>query len=386
MQRIQRLQTQWHPIMHVTEEPDDPPPSCRTLFPFLEQCTYLDTGSAGVAFTGMGAAAAAFYDDAKSSGYLGREQWQARAANVRNALSRMLGVSVDEIEFRAGTTDALNQVAYAIDWQPGDEVVFAADDFPSVRVAWQAAERFGAVLKPVSVTQETQRNETLIAAIGPRTRVVAVSHVHSFTGTKVDLDRIGRACRSHESLFVVDGIHALGATGVTLDHVDVYASGVFKWMLAGFGLSVLVLRPRARQQMRPAFRGYLNEGDTAAFPFAHANYPGLYVLDSAVDMLGGTFGWEAIHRRTRALVQWLADDLATIGLELAAPEGARAGLATFTVDDSETLHRALAARGIHVAPKGPHRLRATPFFYNSREDVAHLARALADLGVGRSRQ
>ena len=112
---------------------------------------------------------------------------------------------------------------------------------------------------------------------------------------------------------------------------------------------------------------------------------GIKGLDSAIDMLGGTFGWQAIHRRTRALVQWLADDLATIGLELAAPEGARAGLATFTVDDSETLHRALAARRIHVAPKGPHRLRATPFFYNSREDVAHLARALADLGVGRSR-
>lgn len=371
--------------MSITEEPDDPPSPCRALFPFLEECTYLDTGSAGVAFAGMGAAAAAFYDDAKARGYLGREQWQARAANVRSALSRMLDVGVDEIEFRAGTTDALNQVAYAIDWQPGDEVVFAADDFPSVRVAWHAAERFGAVLKPVSIMQETERNETLIAAIGPRTRVVAVSHVHSFTGTKVDLDRIGRACRSQGALFVVDGIHALGATEVGLDYVDVYASGVFKWMLAGFGLSVLVLRPRARQQMRPAFRGYLNAGDTAAFPFAHANYPGLYVMDSAIDMLGGTFGWQAIHRRTRALVQWLADDLATIGLELAAPEGARAGLATFTVDDSETLHRALAARGIHVAPKGPHRLRATPFFYNSREDVAHLARALADLGVGRSR-
>lgn len=367
-------------MSHPTDIPEAPPNPCRDLFPFLNGCAYLDTGSAGVSFVGMGDAAAEFYDDAKSLGYLGRERWQARAARARNNMAALLNVGTEEIEFRSGTTDALNQVALGLDWSQGDEVVFADDDFPSVRVAWQVAKRFGAVLRPISIPDEARRAEVLTEAISPRTKVVAASHVHSFTGTRLDLDLVGRACRAREVLFVVDGIHGLGATPVSLENVDVYASGVFKWLLAGFGVSVLVLRPTARLRMRPAFRGYMNEAEPDTFQFAHANYPGLYVLDASLNLLGGTFGWEAIHRRTAALVNWLAEDLLDLGIELAAPPGSRAGIVSFDVEDSASLHRALAARNIYVAPKGP-RLRATPFFYNSREDVSRLARSLADLGV-----
>lgn len=367
-------------MSHTINIPDTPPEPCRDLFPFLSECTYLDTGSAGVSFVGMGGAAAEFYNDAKSQGYLGRERWQARAARARDRLASLLNVGVEEIELCSGTTDALNQVALGLDWAAGDEVVFADDDFPSVRVAWKVAERFGAVLRPVSIPDEARRAEVLIGAIGPRTKVVAASHVHSFTGTRLDLDLVGGACRAREVLFVVDGIHGLGATPVSLENTDVYAAGMFKWMLAGFGVSVLVLRPTARRRMRPALRGYMNESEPDAFQFAHANYPGLYVLDASLELLGSTFGWEAIHRRTEALVDWLAEDLLELGIELAAPTGARAGIASFDVEDSASLHRALAARNIHVAPKGP-RLRATPYFYNSREDITRLARSLADLGV-----
>lgn len=354
--------------------PDDPPAICATLFPALRHCVYLDTGSAGVAPLGMGAAAAQFYEGAKGLGYRGRGIWQAKAAKVRGDLAAMLAVNAAEIEFLSGTTDALNLVAHSMPWQPGDEVVFADDDFPSVRLAWLAAERAGAVLKPVRIPSEAERIEALIAAITPRTRLLATAHVQSATGTRVDLDRIGQACHAQGALFVVDGIHALGATPLPLDHVDVFAAGVFKWMLAGFGLAVCVLRPRARAMLRPAFRGYLNPGDRDGFQFAHVNYPGLFALGASMDLMGG-LGWDTIHRRTSALVGWLAEDLQDLGIELAAPPGARAGVACLPVPDAAAVQQALAAQSIHVAPKGP-LLRATPFFYNSREDVARFVQAL----------
>ncbi len=354
--------------------PDDPPAICAELFPALRDCVYLDTGSAGVSPVGMGAAAAQFYDGVKAMGYRGRGLWQARAAKVRDDLAAMLAVAASEIEFLSGTTDALNLVAHSMPWQPGDEVVFADDDFPSVRLAWLAAERAGAVLKPVRIPSEAERTEALIAALTPRTRLLATAHVQSATGTCVDLDRIGQACHATGALFVVDGIHALGATPVSLEHVDVFAAGVFKWMLAGFGLSVCVLRPRARALLRPAFRGYLNPAEGDGFQFAHVNYPGLFALDAAIELMGG-LGWDAIHRRTSALVDWLAEDLQALDIELAAPPGARAGLACLPVPDAEAVQQALAAQSIHVAPKG-RLLRATPFFYNSREDVARFVSAL----------
>ncbi|NUB45657.1 aminotransferase class V-fold PLP-dependent enzyme [Fertoebacter nigrum] len=361
-------------MLNTNTVTEDAPACCAALFPVTRDCVYLDTGSAGLAPAGMGAAAAQFYDVAKTMGYNGRAIWQDRAAHVRGALATFLAVEGPEIEFLSGTTDALNLVAHSMPWQPGDEVVFAEDDFPSVRLAWLAAERAGATLKPVAIPSEAERTEALIAAITPRTRLVATAHVQSASGTRVDLDRIGQACQAQGALFVVDGIHALGATPIPLDHVDVFAAGVFKWMLAGFGLSVCVLRPRARAMLRPAYRGYLNPDEGDGFRFAHVNYPGLFALAASMDLMQG-LGWGTIHRRTSALVDWLAEDLQDLGIELAAPPYARAGVASLPVPDSAAVQRALAAQSIHVASKGP-LLRATPFFYNSREDIARFVRAL----------
>ena len=87
----------------------------------------------------------------------------------------------------------------------------------------------------MQIPREAERQDALAAAVTGRTRVLVVSHVHSITGTCLDLDRLGQVCRGHDALFVVDGIHALGAVPVSLTHVDAYMAGVFKWMLAGFG-------------------------------------------------------------------------------------------------------------------------------------------------------
>lgn len=351
---------------------DDPPYPCREIFPMTQDSVYLDTGSSGLAFRGLGAAAATFYDDAKIRGYPGRFHWQAKAASVRKRLAHMLSVSEEEIEFFSGTTASLNLVACGIDWQPGDEIVVAADEFPTVRLSWQAAERAGATIRLIDIPSEAERTAALEAAVNDRTRILVAAHVHSNTGTRVDLDRLGRACRRHDALLVVDGIHALGAVPVDLSHVDIYAAGTFKWLLAGFGVAVFVCRKRAANVLKPGFRGYLNEHPPHGLQFAHANYPGLYALDASLELLGETIGWQTVHARTTQLIRWLAEDLAEGGVELVSPPDARAGLACFPVPDSEGLRDRLAAHRIYAAAKGPC-LRATPFFYNSRQDIRRFA-------------
>ncbi|MDO9435701.1 aminotransferase class V-fold PLP-dependent enzyme [Hydrogenophaga sp.] len=357
--------------MHTEPFTDPPPAHCGDFFPLLRDHVYLDTGSAGIALPTHPAAAARFYED-KAAGYLGRERWQARAASVRARLAAWLGVEAREVEFFSGTTDALNIVGHSLSWQSGDEIVVASDEFPSVRLAWSAAEREGATVRLIDIANESEREDALIAALSPRTRVLVVAHVHSMTGTRLDLDRLGRACRENGCLFVVDGIHALGATPVHLEQVDVYMAGVFKWLLAGFGLAVCVVRDRARERMRPAFRGYLNQPPENGLQFAHCNYPGVYALEASLDFLGDTIGWDVVHGRTAQLVQWLADDLAGTGIELASPPGARAGIASFRVPDPEKTRLWLVEQGVHVAARGPY-LRASPFVYNARSDVARLA-------------
>ncbi len=365
--------------MAPTDKPGQPhsplPLPCRDLFPFAAKGVYLDTGSAGLSFTGQGAAAAAFYDEAKQVGYTGREIWQAKAGRVRAMLAAMLAVDPGEIEFFSGTTHGLNLTGYSIDWQPGDEIVIAADEFPSVRLAWQGAERAGAIIRLVEIPSESERSAALEAAIGERTRMVVAAHVHSNQGTVIDLNRIGQACRRHNALFVVDGIHALGQIPVDMSLVDIYTAGVFKWLLAGFGLSVFVCRPRARQAMNPAFRGYLNQTPEGGLQFAHVNYPGLYALEASLELLGEKIGWPAVYAHTAMLIDLLAAELARGGIELAAPPGWRSGCASFPVADSEALKAHLADAGMYAAAKGP-LMRACPFIYTSREDIMTFARAV----------
>jgi len=354
---------------HLLEEP---PALCRELFPATTQCVYLDTGSAGLSFPGHGRAVAEFFE-AKSHGYVARETWQAKSAAIRTSLADWLGTRTDEIDFFSGTTDALNIVGHSIDWRADDEIVVASDEFLSVRLAWEGALQAGAKVRQIAIASEAEREEALLAALTSRTRVLVAAHVHSIAGTKLDLDRLGAACREKGILFVVDGIHALGATTVSLTHVDVYVSGVFKWLLAGFGVAVCVVRDRARTCMRPAFRGYLNPLPEDGLQFAHVNYPGLYALDASLELMGRTLGWDVVQARTDRLVSWLAEDLRAGGIEIAAPEGSRAGIASIPLPDAEAARLSLADQGIFAAARGRY-LRVTPFFYNSREDVQRLAR------------
>jgi selenocysteine lyase/cysteine desulfurase len=247
-----------------------------------------------------------------------------------------------------------------------------------VRHCFGPAEAAGASLQKVTVAAEAEREDRLLAALKPSTRLVAVSHVHWTTGTRLDLQRLGSACRERGALLLVDGIQALGAVPVDLADVDIYCSAVFKYLLSGFGLAICALSERARGLMRPAFRGYANEPPSPSLQYAHVNYPGLYALDAALTLLGETIGWDIVHGRTRALMARLASGLGTHGLALAAPEGAGAAIASFEVPraDTEALCRELAAERIFVAARGG-LIRASPFFYNTEDEIDRFVERIA---------
>ena len=67
--------------------PDMSDPAARASFPFVAQAVYLNTATAGLAWTGLGEASAAFYE-AKLRGICGRSEWVATAARARASLDR----------------------------------------------------------------------------------------------------------------------------------------------------------------------------------------------------------------------------------------------------------------------------------------------------------
>src|ERR1700760_4205011 len=101
----------------------------------------------------------------------------------------------DEIVFTKGGTEAINLVSYsylAPKIQPGDEIVLSVMEHHSNIVPWHfLRERQGAVLKWIDLRDDGSLDiEAVDAAIGPKTKLVAITHMSNVLGTVTPLKEI----------------------------------------------------------------------------------------------------------------------------------------------------------------------------------------------------
>lgn len=144
---------------------------------------------------------------------------------VRGKVARFLGVADEnQIILNSGTTEGINMVAYS--WamprfEPGDEIVLSVMEHHANIVPWHfLRERQGAVLKWVDVDAigglDTQK---VIDAIGPRTKLVAITQLSNVLGTRVDVAAICAAARAKGVPVLVDGSQAAVHEPVNVDQI-----------------------------------------------------------------------------------------------------------------------------------------------------------------------
>lgn len=348
----------------------------RTAFPFLtEGGAYLNTAAAGLSWKGQGSVAAEFFDAAKSRGILGAPQWAAKTAATKAALATLIGVAPHCVHFVGSTTEALNIVALSLPLEKGAQVVLADDEFPSVVHSWWSRRESGVELVRIPIADESSRTEALCAAINDRARVLAVSHVHWRSGTRVDLEKLAQRCREHDCHLIVDGVQALGAIPVAAGLADAYCASVFKWLLSGFGLGILVVGERLAAELVPTLRGYRNEPPKHSVSYGQINYPGIYALLASLEYLQSV-GWDNIHVQVNALAHRAIVDLHAKGFDVVTPENGYAGIVSVRHPEASRIVRALAQERIFVEDRDSI-VRASPHFYNTDEDVDCFISALA---------
>jgi selenocysteine lyase/cysteine desulfurase len=347
----------------------------RRQFPHLQSCTYLNTASVGLSWAGQGAAVARFYDVELATGYDGRDAWHAMHMKCRDLIAGLLRVPSESVSFCSSTTEALNLIARAMRLGVGDEVVVAEDEFPSVQLAWEGAVADGAAIVRVPIRAEDQRTNALIAALHDKTRVLAVSHVHWSTGTKVDLQRLAQACRPRNIRLIVDGVQAVGAVDVDAGLADFYTASAFKWLLSGFGLALMVTRPELARTLRPGILGYNNEPPSTHLRYSHINYPGIYALAASLEYLA-SLGWPAVFARVEMLTKTLRDALDAEGMKTLTPANACAGIISIPHPNATSALAQLAQNNVRVEERFG-MLRASPHFYNTEADILRFVRLLA---------
>lgn len=342
-------------------------------FPGRPGAAYFDTASIGLVPKEVSSAVADCYR-ALGAGTRGMATVRTAVDRTRALLAAEFGCADADISFMSSTGEVVNSVARAIEWHDGDEVVVLDGEFPTTRLPWTAIPG----VRPIraSPVNGVDRLAGLLNAIGPRTRLVAVSHVCSFTGVRVDLDVLGEACAAVDALLLCDGAQAAGVLPVAAGAVDFYVASGYKWMLAGFGTAFLISKPEARQTLRPTLLGHGNEPPSTALNYGTTNLPGICALGAAA-AVRDHIGRHTIMERTRSVARRVYEGVAALGLSpVADPTRHGAIVSLGGLSSAVLLADRLASVDVFVAERGGY-LRVSPHFYTLDEEVSTLLEALA---------
>ena len=328
---------------------------------------------------------------------------------VRGIIARFLGVADEnQIILNSGTTEGINMVAYG--WamprmQAGDEIVLSVMEHHANIVPWHfLRERQGVNLKWVDTDATGALDpQKVIDAIGPKTKLVAITHLSNVLGTKVDVKAICDAAHEKGVPVLVDGSQAAVHMPVNLDELgcDFYAITGHK-LYGPSGSGAIFVHNDRMAEMRPFLGGgdMIREVSKDAVSYNdppmkfEAGTPGIVQtigLGVALEYMMDT-GMEAIAAHEDDLSRYAQDKLT--GLNWLSVQGTtpdKAAIFSFTMQGAAHAHdistildkKGVAVRAGHhcAGPLMDHlnvtaTCRASFAMYNTRDEVDALIDAL----------
>ena len=172
---------------------------------------------------------------------------------LRGLLAQLVGGMPEQIVLGNSTSYGLHLIANGLTWADGDEVLTVEGDYPATVLPWRRLAGAGVQVRTLHPVDRLLSAEELAAAIGPRTRLLAVTWVNSFTGHTLDLHALGAVCRQSGVLLVVNASQALGARPIDVAStpVDAVVSCGYKWLCGPYGTGFTWLHPELLAQLRP---------------------------------------------------------------------------------------------------------------------------------------
>ena len=186
--------------------------------------------------------------------FLGRRSAQL-LAQARERLAGYLGADAADLVFVPNATTGVNIVARSLALSPGDEILSTDHEYGACEATWQrVCEQTGALWRKVEIPlpfEQERFAERMLSAIGPRTRVIFVSHLSSTTALVFPLAELCAGARARGVLTLIDGAHAPGQIDVALDALgaDFYTGNAHKWLCAPKGSGFLHARREHHERL-----------------------------------------------------------------------------------------------------------------------------------------
>jgi L-cysteine/cystine lyase len=230
----------------------------RAQFPVFERFAYLNAGSTGPLPRAAVEAAQARLERDLAEGRSGTryiEELFAARERIREEIASVLGTDAELVALTDSTTHGCQTAVAGLALGPDDEVVTTDEEhFGLIGTLRASGAR-------VVVTEADE--EALLAAVTPRTRLVAVSHVLWTTGRRLDLARLRQP---DGPPLLVDGAQSAGAMAVDLTGADFYTVSAQKWLCGPDPSGALFVRDPERLQIAfPTLFGALSHEDDGTY-------------------------------------------------------------------------------------------------------------------------
>ena len=330
---------------------------------------------------------------------------------ARQALAALVKCAPTELALIRNATTGVNSALLSFPLHAGDEVLVTDHEYNACRNALdRRIADTGATLRlitlPFPLRHEDEIVNCILAAVGPKTRLLLIDHVTSPTALVLPVQRIVPALRAKGVECIVDGAHAPGMVPLDLAALGAafYTGNCHKWLCAPKGTAFLRVREDFIARARPAVTSHgFNQpvGAKSRFLmefdwFGTDDYTSWCTLPTALDFMNGLMpgGLNAVMaaNRLKALAaRAMLNE--SLGAEPVAPDSLIGTFASIRVPDQERAAangafepEALGERlftehkievPVVVFPRAPQRMvRISAQIYNTMSEYERLARAL----------
>lgn len=333
--------------------------------------------------------------------------WTTIEGEIRKKASEYMDVAPEEIALTDSTTMGLAMLYSGLKLTSANEILTTTHDHYATEKALEhAVAKSGASIKRVSLYDDPSKAsvdemvEVLRKGITPKTKIVAITFVHSCTGVKTPVKQIATMIKEQNNkraeadriYLCVDGVHGFGIENVSIRDLgcDFLAAGTHKWIFGPRGTGVLYAKKDAWNMIGPiipsfewnAYGSWLEIFPADKLTYADLCSPGGFHSFEHRWSLGEAFqfqlniGKARVEERSHQLTNRLKQGLARIRhIKIITPisEEVSAGINCFEVEGMKHLDvvKKLLTKKI-IASESPYKksyVRLTPSIINTEEEV-----------------
>jgi cysteine desulfurase/selenocysteine lyase len=345
-------------------------------------------------------------EEALNGAYETEAKYQAEIDKTYDSIAKLINVTPSEIALVENASVGWCIAFYGIDFKPGDEVLVSELEYVTNLIGFfNARDLYG--ISIVVIPNDEQGNfslEQLEAAITPRSKLIAVTHIASGTGGIIPVEAIGRMAARHNILYLLDACQSVGQMPVDARAIGCHFLSVTgrKHLRAPRGTGFLYVRQEFQDKLKTLFidghalewiteERYQTRHDAKRFEFHEKNRALSLGLGRAVEY-ALSIGLERIRQRNSYLADILRNGLREIsGITVHDFGDELSGIVTFSLAGiaAQTVKEQLAAQEINVSVAlarstllfmNKHQLqstvRASVHYYNTEVELETLLKAL----------